>query len=183
MDNMPREFLEVAVVVGTHGLRGDLKVRLLPTGDFVLRETSEVFIMRGDQPSVQYQITRFIPHKKNFLLRLSEIKRIDQAREMIGSSIFARVESLPHLPQDKYYWSELEGVSVVDQTMGPLGQVVGMFTTAAHDILEVQGLFGEILIPAVSPFLVRLDAEEKKLHVDLPDGLINPAGDDNQKKK
>jgi 16S rRNA processing protein RimM len=181
MNNSPRDFLEVAVVVGTHGLRGDLKIRLLPSGEFVLRHTSEVVIMRGDQPPGQYQITRFTPHKKNFLLTLSAIKTFDRAQEMVGSSIFVRVDSLPDLPEKKFYWSELEGLSVVDQRMGALGQVVGMFTTAAHDILEVQGLFGEILIPAICPFLVRLDTEEKRLYVDLPEGLVNQASDSKDK--
>ena len=50
--------------------------------------------------------------------------------------------------------------------------VMGMFTTSAHDILEINGPRGEVLIPAIEPFLVELDSAAGQLHVDLPAGLI-----------
>ena len=53
-----------------------------------------------------------------------------------------------------------------------------MFTTPAHDILEIEGPLGEILVPAVEPFLVELDRDKDCLHVDLPDGLIPELGDE-----
>jgi 16S rRNA processing protein RimM len=69
----------------------------------------------------------------------------------------------------------LEGLEVVDQQQGVLGPVVGMFSTAAHDILEVEGPSGEILIPAIEPFLIKVDRKAGQLQVNLPDGLVPEA--------
>ena len=63
-------------------------------------------------------------------------------------------------------------VEVVDQQLGVLGRISGMFSTPAHDILEVDGPAGEILIPAIVPFLVRVDRDSAQLHVNLPEGLV-----------
>jgi 16S rRNA processing protein RimM len=82
---------------------------------------------------------------------------------------------LPELDDEQYYWSDLEGLKVVDQQLGALGRVVGMFATAAHDILEVDSPAGEILIPAIEPFLVRVDRDAEQLHVNLPEGLVPEA--------
>ena len=68
--------------------------------------------------------------------------------------------------------NSVKDLEVVDRRLGPLGHVVGMFTTPAHDILEVDGPTGEILIPAIEPFLVRIDRDKAQLHVDLPEGLV-----------
>ena len=50
-----------------------------------------------------------------------------------------------------------------------------MFATPAHEILEVDGLTGEILIPAIEPFLVKVDRDKGQLHVNLPEGLVPDA--------
>jgi 16S rRNA processing protein RimM len=81
-------------------------------------------------------------------------------------------EDLPERADDHYYWSDLDGLEVIDQQQGVLGRVVGMFATPAHDILEVDGPAGEVLIPAIEPFLVQLDRDKGQLHVNLPEGLV-----------
>jgi ribosomal 30S subunit maturation factor RimM len=50
-----------------------------------------------------------------------------------------------------------------------------MFATAAHDILEVDSPAGDIMIPAIEPFLVRVDRDTEQLHVNLPEGLVPEA--------
>ncbi len=47
-----------------------------------------------------------------------------------------------------------------------------MFTTAAHDVYVVKGGYGEVLIPAVGQFIEEINLEERRMLVDLPDGLI-----------
>jgi 16S rRNA processing protein RimM len=68
-------------------------------------------------------------------------------------------------------------MAVIDRQQGEIGRVTGMFSTPAHDILEIEGSAGEILVPAIEPFLVELDRDNGRLHVDLPQGLI-PGTDD-----
>ena len=53
-----------------------------------------------------------------------------------------------------------------------------MFTTAAHDVYEVHGSFGEVLIPVVDAFVLEVDHAGKRIQVDLPEGLI-PESDEN----
>ena len=96
---------------------------------------------------------------------------------MIGTSVLMDKADLPELDDDQFYWSDLEGMAVVDRQHGVIGRIVGMFSTPAHDILEIEGPAGEILVPAVEPFLVALDRDGESLHVDLPEGLIPGSGD------
>ena len=44
MDVKPEDLLEVGVVIGVHGLRGDVKIRPLPTGDLALPGAREVYL-------------------------------------------------------------------------------------------------------------------------------------------
>ncbi len=169
--------LEVGVIVGTHGLRGDLKVKPLPTGDLALPGAREVSLRDSAGRLISYRVVRSTLHKQNYLLRLEGLDSLVAVEPLVGVSVFMARAQLPKLPADQFYWTDIEDFEVVDQRLGTLGRVTGMFTTAAHDILEVEGLRGEILIPAIEPFLIECDREGNRLLVSLPDGLVPESGD------
>ena len=172
------DLLEVGVVVGTHGLRGDLKIRPLPTGDLALPGARTVYLKDSHGRLVEHTAVRSSLHKQNVLLRLQGLENISLVEALVGSSVWMAKDELPELENDHFYWSDLEGLTVIDEQLGEIGRVVGMFTTPAHDILEVDGPRGEVLIPAIEPFLVAIN-QEGDLVVDLPEGLV-PESDDAQ---
>jgi 16S rRNA processing protein RimM len=172
MDVLPNNLLEVGVVTGIHGLRGDLKISPLPTGALALPGARKVYLQDSQGLLVQYEPVRSSRHKQHILLHLSGLENLAAVQPLLGASIWMAKEDLPELENEQYYWSDLEGLEVVDQQQGVLGRVVGMFATPAHDILEVDGPTGEILIPAIEPFLVQLDRDKGQLHVNLPEGLV-----------
>jgi len=175
MDVTLNDLLEVGVVIGTHGLRGDLRIRPLPTGELALPDARTVFLMDNEGHMARHEAVRSSLHKQNFLLRLAGLESFAAVEPLIGSSVWMAKSELPRLNDDHYYWSDLEGLEVVDQQLGVLGLVTGMFATPAHGILEVDGTAGEILIPAIVPFLVRVDRDKGQLHVNLPEGLVPDA--------
>lgn len=166
------DLLEVGVVIGPHGLRGDIKVNPLPTGDLALPGARKVYLKDSKGLLAQYDAVRSSPHKQNILLRLAGLETLAAVEPLINSSVWMAKDDLPELEEDRFYWSDLEGLEVVDEREGRLGRVVGMFSTPAHDILEVEGPSGETLIPAIEPFLVKLDRDKGLLHVNLPEGLV-----------
>ncbi len=178
MKDQSKDLLEVGVVVGTHGLKGDLKIRPLPTGDLALPGARTVYLRDSEGRPVRHEAVRSSPHKQNILLRLAGLENLAAVEHLIGASVLMSQTDLPKLADDQFYWSDLEGMIVFDRQAGEIGRVVGMFSTPAHDILEIEGFSGEILAPAVEPFLVRLDRDNHCLHVDLPEGLVPGSDDD-----
>ena len=178
MKDKSKDLLEVGVVVGTHGLKGDLKIRPLPTGELALPGARTVYLRDSEGRPVRHETVRSSPHKQNILLRLSGLESLAAVEGLIGASVLMNHADLPELADDQFYWSDLEGMTVIDRQEGELGRVIGMFSTPAHDILEIEGSAGEILVPAVEPFLVELDRDNGRLHVDLPEGLIPGSDDD-----
>ena len=174
-DVNPNDFLEVGVVISLHGFRGDLKLRTLPTGDLALPGARKVYLKDSEGRLVQYEAVRSSRHKQNILLRLAGSENLEAAERLVGASVWMAKADLPELDDYRYYLSDLEGLDVVDHKLGAIGQVVGMFSTPAHDILEVDGPTGEILIPAIEPFLVSVDRDKAQLHVNLPEGLVPEA--------
>jgi len=172
MDTSAGELLRVGTVTGTHGLRGDLKVRPATSGSAALLEAGEVLLEPSVGAPSWRRPVRATAHKGFILLRFEGLESIEAVQPLVGSSVSMRLEDLPELPEDEHYWYELEGMTVVDCRRGELGVLEEMFSTAAHDIYVVRGPFGEVLIPAVAEFVVEVDRELRRMLVDLPDGLV-----------
>ncbi len=172
MDNNPKTLLEIGKIVGTHGLRGDLKVRPLSGDPDLLLNVDHTFVRLASGEVQQYEIVRQTLHKKQILLRFKGVDSINQVEQLIGCQLELPEDELPELSDDEYYWAELEGVRVVDRQRGEIGRLVSIFTTAAHDTYVVDGPYGEVMIPAVHQFVVSVDFSEGTMQVDLPDGLI-----------
>ena len=170
------ELMAVAVVAGTHGLRGDLKLRPLPTAAQGLPCLRELYLQAPDGTRILHRIVHSKPHKQHLLVRLAGLESLDAVQPLVGQTALARCRDLPPLPSGEHYWHELDGLTVIDVRRGPLGRVVGLFTTGAHDILTVEGGHGEVLIPFIPQFVIETDLSAGELRVDLPDGLV--PGDD-----
>lgn len=172
MSRPDEELFQVGVVVGIHGLRGDLKVQPLTPGSDSLLFAREVFLRRDGREKEDYVPSRTTRHKGNILLRLEGLEHISKVEGLVGSQVFMRLSELPELPEDEFYWFQLTGARVFDRRHGEIGEIVDVFTTAAHDILEVEGPYGEVLIPVVDEMILEVDLEGGTLDVDLPDGLV-----------
>ena len=170
--NNRSELLDIGKVVGTHGLRGDLKVRPYSGDPEALLETEQVVLHLPSGERLTARPVRQVVHKGQVLLRLQDFESINLAEPLVGAQVLLEPEQLPELAQGEFYWSQLKGLQVVDRRRGSLGELQQMFSTAAHDTYVVEGDYGEIMIPAVAQFILEIDIERQVMRVDLPDGLI-----------
>lgn len=160
-----------------HGLRGDLKVRPL-SGDSTSLDSVKEITLQGPTKTTLHQVQRAARHKGNLLIRLEGVTSVEHAAEFIGCEVLISHDDLRALPDDEFYWFQLEGLRVDDRQQGNLGKIVEIFTTPAHDILVVRGPRGEVLIPVVDAFILKIDEDAKVMHVDLPEGLVPEANSD-----
>jgi 16S rRNA processing protein RimM len=166
------ELMEVGVVAGTHGVRGDLKIRPLPTGELALTAAQKVLMRDRSGQLTLHTVQHSTSHKQFVLLRLEGLTHIDEARSLVGQTILVDRGELSGSGDGHYYWCDLEGLTVIDQRRGAVGRIEEMFATPAHDILVVRSPDGEVLFPAIPPFIIRVDPEAGEMLVDLPDGLV-----------
>lgn len=172
MNNRSESLLDVGKIVGTHGLRGDLKVHLHSGDPDILLSTDQVILHLPSGEQLTAVPVRQTVHKGQVLLRLEGFETLNQVEQMVGGKVLLSEDQLPELEEDEFYWAQLKGLQVVDQQHGSIGKLHQMFTTAAHDTYVVTGDCGEIMIPAVAQFILEIDLEKRIMNVDLPDGLI-----------
>ncbi|MGE4545213.1 MAG: ribosome maturation factor RimM [Pedobacter sp.] len=166
------ELLILGVVIGTHGLRGDLKVRGDDKDVRLLTQIRQLVFLRGDETVRVCACDKADWHKGNVVLHLEGIKDVNSAQPLVGCEVAVQREDVPVLPAGEYYWHQLKGLTASDRRLGVIGRIDDIFTTAAHDIYVVVGSYGEVLVPAVDVFLVEVDLQKRCVLFDLPEGLV-----------
>ena len=76
---------------------------------------------------------------KAVVAHLQDCDDRDQAAELIGCEIAVPREQLPELADNEYYWSDLQGLRVVNLEGVEFGKISHLFKTGANDVIVVLG--------------------------------------------
>lgn len=177
MTNSSTELLRIGVVTGSHGLRGELKLRSEDPDFSVLLEHDEFFIQPAGAAPSPCRILRRNSVRGNLVVKLAGFDSVEAVQGFVGAAVLVDVNRLPELPQGSYYWHQLRGLRAIDKQDGDLGTVSSLFTTAAHDIYVINGRYGEVLVPAVPQFITEIDLAAGQILFDLPEGLVTKPDD------
>lgn len=169
---MEKTLFTLGVVTGVHGLKGFLKVRSFSESLETFSSGLKMIVRRPGQRDEMYEILKASPHKKGILMQLSGVDR-DKAETLVGSELLVDRGVLPEPEEDSYFWEDLIGLRVTDETLGFLGIIDSIMETGSNDVFVVKNKKngGEILVPGLASVVVDVDLEQGEMRVDLPDGL------------
>ena len=145
----------------------------LDTDEPELYENLESVFVERNKHLVPFFIENSSLHKNDFLrVHFEDINTEDDADTLIGSEIYLPLNMLPKLSGNKFYFHEVIGFEIEDKRLGFVGEIQSINDTTAQPLFEVLKDGAEILIPMIDHFLVKVDRENRKIIMDLPEGLI-----------
>jgi 16S rRNA processing protein RimM len=113
----------------------------------------------------EYRLLDGKVHGQYLLAGLEGVDDRDASEALQGMEVAVLREEMPEADEGEYYWDELVGLEVSNIQGEPLGRVVGLLETGAHDVLQVQGERLR-LIPFVEAYIQSVDVAAGKLVVD-----------------
>ncbi len=164
---MENTFL-IGKIVNTQGVHGEMRV--IPTTDDITRfELLDSVLI----DSKEYSIENVRYHKQFILLKLKGIDDMTTAERYKTKEV--RIPEDMALPcgEDEYYIKDLYGMKVVDEDENELGEIKDIMFTGANDVYIIKPKTGkEILIPAIKECILKVDTENKVMHIHLMEGLV-----------
>jgi 16S rRNA processing protein RimM len=163
--------IAVGRIVNTHGLRGELRVKLFNPESTAIHSGSEIVLRRdGNESSHRVETTR--PHKRFLLVTLAGCGSIDAAEPLVGTELCVAKSELPPAGPDEIYHFDLVGMQVVTTTGEDLGEVVEVMAIDSNDVCIVRGDEGEHLIPMIADVVREIDREQRRLVIEPLPGLL-----------
>ncbi|MBD5801040.1 Ribosome maturation factor RimM [Azoarcus sp. Aa7] len=157
-------------IVAPFGVQGWVKVH--PFGDDPLswREMAQWWLAdKAEAPAEAWQpvkLAGFRAHGAGFIASFEGVTDRNGAEALQGRYIAAPREAMPGTGDDEYYWGDLVGLSVVNESGESLGTVESLMSTGAHDVLQVRDGDEERLIPFVAAYVLDVDLSGRTIRVD-----------------
>jgi 16S rRNA processing protein RimM len=145
----------------------------LDTDEPELYENMESVFVEFNKNLVPFFIENSSLHKNDFLrVQFEDIDSEAEADTLIGCEIYLPLTMLPKLSGNKFYFHEVIGFEIEDKRLGIFGVIQSINDTTAQPLFEVLNGEVEMLIPMIDHFLVEIDRKNKKVVMDLPEGLV-----------
>jgi 16S rRNA processing protein RimM len=164
------ELVTIGRVVKPQGRKGELLVHPLSDHPGRFPALRRAYVAGPGGGSRAISVTHCWPHKGRFVLKLSGVDSISEAEAFRGLDIRIPEDELPELPEGAYYHHQLLGLRVEEHAGRPVGVVAQVLETGADaPVLMVRGERGEILIPMAQDFVRRVDLEQGRMLVTVPE--------------
>lgn len=164
------EMVVLGKIVSVHGIRGEVKVysftdpldNLLDYRRWTLKRGNEVRQAELVQGRVQGNV---------LVVKLKGLEDREIARTFAEFEILVPRSELPVLDDGEFYWSQLEGLKVIDQNGQLFGILDHMLETGANDVMVVKPCAGSLddrerLLPYTDQCVQAVDLEAGEMRVD-----------------
>lgn len=163
MQTQPNSMVVLGKLAGAFGIKGWVKVHSYTAN------TADIFSYQPLYFSVnqEWQTVKLLDYQqqsKGLVAQFEHVQDRDVAIKLTGTEIAVQRSQLPSLDSDEYYWSDLEGLSVVTVAGVVLGKVGYLFETGANDVMVVKHETGEHWLPWLIDTVIK--------RIDLTAGLI-----------
>ena len=155
---MIKDYLEIGQIVGTHGVRGELRVQpWCDSSEFFKKFKTLYYDAHGEKSA---GVVGARAHGNIALLRLDGCDTVEKAASLRGKVLYMR-RSDAHLKKGDWFIAELIGCRAEDANSGrTYGTVTDVSQTGANDVWHITDGDGvETLIPAIPDVVSSVDIE------------------------
>lgn len=152
---MLKQYLEVGQIVGTHGVRGEVRVNpWCDTPDFLEKFRTLYFDASGEK-SVKVLSSRV--HGNIVLMQLEGVATVEEASVLRNKVVYMNRKDAK-IPENTYFIQDLIDCRVIDADNGTeYGVLTDVSETGANDVWHITKDGKEYLIPAIPPVVIETD--------------------------
>jgi 16S rRNA processing protein RimM len=161
-DKMP---IAVGEIGSPYGIYGWVKIRPFTELSSNLLEYRPWYLSQGSQ-WLKIEVEEGRIHGKGIIAKFMGYDTPETARLLTGKTIAIERTQLPTLKKDEYYWTDLQGLTVINKNGAILGTVSHLLATGSNDVLVVTGTKEHAIPYLPGEVVMSVDLVKNEIHVD-----------------
>ena len=167
---MKKEFLEIGQFVGTHGVKGMLRIQPWSDDCQFFAQFKNFYLENG---KTKIEMSKITPHGNVVIAAVTGVNSIEEAEKLRGQVLYIKRDDA-HLPEGRYFVSEIIGSQVFDADSGALlGTLSDVSPTGANDVWHIKSGEKEYLVPAIPDVIVNVDIYTDKIVIRPLKGIFD----------
>ncbi len=170
-----KEFLEIAKIVGTHGIRGEMRCQTYCDFPEVFCDFENYYL--GKDKEIVDKEHAFV-HKNIVVLKLFDIDTLEDAQKLVGQYLYInRNDGI--MADDVFFIQDIIGCTVKNAETGEVyGKVTDVYQNGAADVFSMKQPDGrELMFPYIDDVVKSIDVENGIILIIPLDGLFEDAED------
>lgn len=169
-------WFNVGKIVNTHGIRGE--VRVISSTDFPEERYAvgnKLSLFKSDSKTpIVLTVATHRRHKNFDLLTFEGYLTIEMVQGFRDGILKVSENQLSELEGNEYYFHEIIGCTVIGTEGQEIGVITDILQTGANDVWTVKPASGkDHYIPYIEDVVKDIDIENKKITIDVLDGLLS----------
>ena len=165
MSNTEPQWVGMGYIKGVFGVKGWVKVAVSTEYTDSLLDYPQ-WRLSKDGHSRMFSVAESKVAGDELQVLFSGIDNRDAAFALRGHTVEIDRADFGDTEDGEYYWADLIGLNVINRQQHCLGTVGKLLETGAHDVLVIDGEFGQKLIPFVAQYIDEVMLAEQTIHVD-----------------
>ncbi|MFN4131907.1 MAG: ribosome maturation factor RimM [Caldimicrobium sp.] len=160
------KFIPIFKILSTHGLKGNLKVALLSNNLELIPYLKDLNLYLKEDWEKPLKIKE-LKKGPGFNIYILSIEGIEYpfASSLVKKTLYLKIDDLPPLEGEEFYYYQLEGLKVIDFQDKLWGIVAEVIPMGAYELLLIKGKKKNFYLPLVEEYVEKIDFEKKILQV------------------
>lgn len=174
-DDVTDDLVAVAVAVKTRGLRGEVVANLLTDFPERFERLQTLIAVGADGKRETLILEEHWFQNERIILKFAGYDSVEAAKWLVGYEFAVPETERVQLSENEFYDWELAGCEVLTIGGERIGRVASVMRTGGVEMLVVENTENEkrdYLIPLAETICVEIDIGQKRIRVDLPEGLL-----------
>ncbi|MBQ4820881.1 ribosome maturation factor RimM [Aquimarina sp. MMG016] len=160
-------------IVSKFSFKGEVLIKLDTDEPESYVKMESVFINYNDN-LVPFFIEKCSLHKSDLLrVKFEDVDTEEDADDLMKAELYLPLSLLPKLEGDQFYFHEVIGFTIIDNSFGEVGIIKSINDSTAQALFEIDREGTEVLIPMDDEFIDKIDRDSKEIYVNTPEGLID----------
>ena len=168
-----QQLYAVGKLTGCFGIKGFLKIQPVTPDPERFSTLKSVYVGPSTDNTSVYDIEAVESKGKGLVVKFAAIDDRTAAEVLVGQYMFVDEKQRVRPGRGSYFVDDVIGCEVAGADGKVIGVVTEVFQLSGHDLWEVQTGTTKAMIPAVKEFVRDVDLKQRRITVDLPDGLID----------
>lgn len=165
MKNVDSAYIIIGKFGSTYGVHGWIKVRPYTEFGENLLDYHPWYIQQKNDVWTPIEIESSKVYGDGIIAKIAEINTPEKARLLTGVSIAIPRSKLPELNKGEYYWTDLVGLTVINQHNEILGKVIYLMETGSNDVLVIKGEKEHAIPYLMGSVITSIDLQNQEIHV------------------
>ena len=166
---MRKEYLEVGKVVGTHGIKGALRLKPWSDDSSFLVGIKTVYL----SDKTPLNIVSAKPNGNLTILTVEGINSIEEAEKFRNRVLLIKRDDAK-IPEGRYFVDEIISCKVYHADTGELlGILSDVSKTGANDVWHIKNGDKEYLVPAIESVVISVDIDSEKVAIRPMGGIFD----------